>query len=522
MEIDSCCLKECFSGISKNLQKGACDKFWELADYHKQNMFLQGVMKHFSPKGPLENRTKKNFENWQYFFPLAAENRLVCKQFFLKVFNISKNRISSIQKKIINGLSVSDGRGKHGKQIIKLTDDIKALIHQHCELIPHSQSHYSAEKSKLHYFDDPELNLNILYELFLDYYTSVTGDYSSPISISSYSKYFNHNVNFSFRMPRTDVCNFCFEEETKTEKSSEFIQHKANVTAYHQLKKEILLLENVSVFEFDFGQNLPLPKIPVSDQFYRRLLWIHIFNVHVYNSKRSYMFTFTEGHVKKGATTVCNLLLHAIFEEYKLQYNNKIYLFSDSCSGQNKNYLMLVFLSILANKLQIEIEHIYPVRGHSYCQCDRNFGMYGQKKKKMERIEIVDEYIKLIENSRNPPFIMVKPEDFHLNDFETIIKKKSKVPKKLQISKAVRIVYAPNGRIDVYENYNGKPETHIIENTVTFEDLKLTPPPPAIGISEEKIKDLKSLIRYLRPEGKQFFEKLLLNTLKRKLKCLAI
>lgn len=87
-----------------------------------------------------------------------------------------------------------------------------------------------------------------------------------------------------------------------------------------------------------------------------------------------------EGNLKKGANTVCNFLFNSIQRELKFEYYHKIYLFSDSCGGQNKNYLIVSFLSLLSKKLQIEIHHIYPIRGHSYSSCDRNFGMYGQKK----------------------------------------------------------------------------------------------------------------------------------------------
>ena len=52
------------------------------------------------------------------------------------------------------------------------------------------------------------------------------------------------------------------------------------------LKKELLCRE------FDYGQNLPLPKIAVSDQFYRRLIWLQNYNIHVHNSPRSYMFPY--------------------------------------------------------------------------------------------------------------------------------------------------------------------------------------------------------------------------------------
>jgi len=107
----------------------------------------------------------------------------------------------------------------------------------------------------------------------------------------------------------------------------------------------MLLKKNTLCLEFDFGQNLPLPKIPVSDQFYRRLLWLHVFNVHVFGEhKRSYMYLFPESKFKKGANTVCNFLLDTIKKELKLLVcYNKIYLFSDGYGDQKKNYFILSF-----------------------------------------------------------------------------------------------------------------------------------------------------------------------------------
>ena len=100
------------------------------------------------------------------------------------------------------------------------------------------------------------------------------------------------------------------------------------------------------------------------------------------------MYTFIEGSIKKEGNTVCNLLLYAIEEELKLRCYDKIYLFSDSCGGQNKNYLVLKFLSLLSTHFQLEIQHLFPVRGHSYCQCDRNFGTYRKLKKAAKLLKL--------------------------------------------------------------------------------------------------------------------------------------
>lgn len=54
--------------------------------------------------------------------------------------------------------------------MIRLTDNVKQSIREHC-LIPHSQSHYDLEDSRLLYFENPELTLSQLYLLFVEYYT---------------------------------------------------------------------------------------------------------------------------------------------------------------------------------------------------------------------------------------------------------------------------------------------------------------------------------------------------------------
>ena len=41
------------------------------------------------------------------------------------------------------------------------------------------------------------------------------------------------------------------------------------------------------IIEFDYGQNLNLPRLNNSAQFYKRLLWLYVFNIHCHNDGRS-------------------------------------------------------------------------------------------------------------------------------------------------------------------------------------------------------------------------------------------
>ena len=96
----------------------------------------------------------------------------VCRKFILNVFGVGKKRIDTVKKKIISGRMGDDG-GYHRHHVVKLTEDIKTFIQEHCRSIPHAPSHYSRENTNLNYFHDKSLTLHKLYLSFTDFYIAV-------------------------------------------------------------------------------------------------------------------------------------------------------------------------------------------------------------------------------------------------------------------------------------------------------------------------------------------------------------
>ena len=94
------------------------------------------------------------------------------------------------------------GKYEHTK---KLNEDVVKLIRAHCESLPHNESHYRQEHSKLNYFEDSSLTLKKLYLLFLKFDTAKTGIRTPPIVEKTYINFFNYNLNFAIRSPKTDV-----------------------------------------------------------------------------------------------------------------------------------------------------------------------------------------------------------------------------------------------------------------------------------------------------------------------------
>lgn len=77
----------------------------------------------------------------------------------------------------------------------------------------------------------------------------------------------------------------------------------------------------------------------------------------------------------------------------------KIVLFSDSAGGQNRILNVVRFFTWFAQTYNVEITQMFPVRGHSYCQCDRNFGIYGSILKKKEKIESPQGYLNIMKDA---------------------------------------------------------------------------------------------------------------------------
>ena len=89
------------------------------------------------------------------------------------------------------------------------------------------------------------------------------------------------------------------------------------------------------------------------------------------------MFSWPETIAHRGANEVVSCLDHF----FKSLEGVDTLLFSDSCGGQNKNSIVIHYLfSIVRAGLFRRIQHFFPVCGHSFLPCDRDFAKTGEEK----------------------------------------------------------------------------------------------------------------------------------------------
>ena len=124
---------------------------------------------------------------------------------------------------------------------------------------------------------------------------------------------------------------------------------------------------------------MPVPNKTSNDVYYKRQLSFYSFNIHVLSSDDVYFYCYDETVAKKGADNVCSMLYHFINNHISEDVKD-LDLFCDGCGGQNKNYTFIRFMHWLVAKTKRFTKIIvrFPVRGHSYLECDRDMSLINQ------------------------------------------------------------------------------------------------------------------------------------------------
>lgn len=188
---------------------------------------------------------------------------------------------------------------------------------------------------------------------------------------------------------------------------------------------------------------------------------------------------------------------------------NDFIFFSDATASQNRCWTVARFCSFVSIIFNIKVTQIFPTRGHSFCICDSNFSLLGRKLKKIEKIEVPEEYIKLLTEQKK--FEIKNEKVFDFENF--LIPYYTKNPK-LKISKTVKICYFPTGHIIMHESYCDTNQNKVnllncdieVIKNLNLSELSII---KNIGINPNKEKDLKSLFQYLTIDNQKYYCKYL-------------
>lgn len=194
----------------------------------------------------------------------------------------------------------------------------------------------------------------------------------------------------------------------------------------------------------------------------------------------------------------------------------KLIIWSDNCCGQIKNRMMIfLYMYLISTGLFDVIEHKFLVSGHSFSAADRDFALI-EKRWKVSRAQVLTDIKKDIISARpSKPF---KVLDMHMKFliFDKAATESIRTDK-LKISQVSCIKIEKNlpGIVSVKNNFNDLvPFKEIFVgnrgfNVFDYKDMLFEGLPREIPLSDQKKKDIRPMLKFIKAKNKKFYENLL-------------
>jgi len=196
-----------------------------------------------------------------------------------------------------------------------------------------------------------------------------------PVSVSVYRKVFGTEYNYSFFKPKKDQCETCFKysqanDSDKMQLKNDYDEHIRMKEQWQNAKtvdkNEAALKPNVAMATFDLQSVLQIPCSEVSPLYYSRKL--NMFNLTFYSLKPpndAACYCWTELDGKRGSSEVGTCILKWLSKLPETV--NEAVLYSDTCSGQNRNRYIAAVLLFAVQTTNVKVIHQkFLERGHAY------------------------------------------------------------------------------------------------------------------------------------------------------------
>jgi len=161
---------------------------------------------------------------------------------------------------------------------------------------------------------------------------------TNPASARTYRDTFNTQFNLGFGSPKSDTCTTCDSGVESQEH-----KHRANLAFEMQKRDKEKAANDIQhkFITFDLQKTLPLPKLSTSVAFYLRQLWLYNLGVHLVsgNISNGYFQLWTEDQGGRGCEEVASAIM--CFLDASNLKGGQLTTWSDSCAGQNKNFVIL-------------------------------------------------------------------------------------------------------------------------------------------------------------------------------------
>ncbi|XP_072387218.1 uncharacterized protein [Diabrotica undecimpunctata] len=365
----------------------------------------------------------------KYRVKVNGDDIEICKKEFLAIHGISKKRIERLVHQNKEGASTpkSDERGKHDNNNKKIPEEHCEYVRQHINLIPKYTSHYSRQKNPTKVYLDSDISISSLYH---DYYLEWCRQNNFvAVTQDKYRRIFCSEFNIGFNLPKSDTCKVCDSMNVKISNEADIEiaktlkidleLHQRRAQAMQDLMKkdteEAKATGNAMVISFDLQQAMPVPNLTVGAAFYLRKAWVYNLGIHDCISGKAFMYMWPENIAKRGSDEIASILYNHFRTNRPTA--NKLIVYTDNCSGQNKNWsLICLWQQLTIEGIFTSIEHKYLVVGHTRLPCDRDFAVIEKyKRHRLKQVYTPDDWYEAVRKCKRKncfEVIVLKQSDF--------------------------------------------------------------------------------------------------------------
>ncbi|CAH1114844.1 unnamed protein product [Psylliodes chrysocephalus] len=394
--INCSCRKKCCEQYSEIDKRALLTSLHDFDNKNSQDSYLQGLIEVAPIKRTRKSQNAiKRIErpnNFLFNTCLNGVRKHVCKKAFLSLYGVGEKHVRRLCHLLTSGTTPRDNRGKSIKSRHNLIPaEVCFQINEHIKLFDVKEVHYANVVKK---YLPATLDVKQMHKMFIDKFPD--SKLMCVLPVKNLAKKLKATLN----------------DTAKRVAVAELMVHKNKAKKFYkkldQIKKLSSETDEILGITMDYMQNLPIPDIPVQEIFYYRQLWVFEFSIHNLKTEEAKFYSYHEGEAYKGPNEVCTFLKH--YFEHEVSENVKeVHIFSDGCAGQNKNHTVVRFLLALASSGRFnKIVHYFPIRGHSFLPCDRDFGVAKRLIRKQDRIFLPEEYYELIERSSSKSLFSIE------------------------------------------------------------------------------------------------------------------
>lgn len=536
------CKKGCAVQIDILRQKEIFDYYYSLESFKERRMFLREHIRRVKiEKENLNPITPKKMKKYQYISGLTlGEFCEVCLTFFSKLLQMKRKTIyKAICSEAINPLG-TDLRGKHPKKIIRARDI--QVIEEFVRQFQTYESQYHPHKDSKKFLH-PNLNMNGLYEQYKDLCAFRKG---KAVSKSFFVQVFKRYFDLAFVKERKlKKCLQCYAIDRKLKRSvirpqsksklrNKRLKHlqlvrKVNKEFAEDIEKVQQLDSSVQILTFEIFDPFELPSISENTTIMKkRQFWQHTMLIYDELKQRCYVYTWPESIASKGTSEITSCLRKHI-QEYVNEQTDKIILYSDPRSGQNRNFKMCLMLKHLLDSWPHDklnsIEQRFFIPGHAENDCNVSSRLIEKRKNETENIFVPADCLKIITESKTkyPKFIVIEMQSSDFLSLAPLVNmfggNENLIEiKKIDLSKQQKIIFDRTDPLMMkfinYDSGASTPDAFPLCGSVVnrFSDIHLPVLfPDGREISKKKFDDLQELSQFIPTEYHAFFKDLEFN-----------